>query len=64
MTLKLQKWQQFRTWTQGRFQHVVLALTSRAFVLKYVRASRVEGGSFSNCASRLSAAHTRSKQLQ
>eukprot|EP00959_Pyramimonas_sp_CCMP1952_P282052 5895195-Pyramimonas_sp.AAC.1 len=45
-------------------KNVRLALAPRTLVLKNARASRIEGGSFSKCGSRLGAAHTRLKNLQ
>eukprot|EP00959_Pyramimonas_sp_CCMP1952_P442791 9269650-Pyramimonas_sp.AAC.1 len=58
---ELQKLREFRA---SGFHNVILALTPRAFVLNIGKTSRIEGCSFSNCGSRLSAACTRSKHLQ
>eukprot|EP00959_Pyramimonas_sp_CCMP1952_P203104 4247452-Pyramimonas_sp.AAC.1 len=46
-------------WRASRFQKVVLASALRTIVFQTSRASRIEGGSFSKCGSRLSAAHIR-----
>eukprot|EP00959_Pyramimonas_sp_CCMP1952_P051166 1069444-Pyramimonas_sp.AAC.1 len=39
------------------FQNGSLALALRTVVLKFASASRIQGGSFSKCGSRFSAAH-------
>eukprot|EP00959_Pyramimonas_sp_CCMP1952_P153677 3215363-Pyramimonas_sp.AAC.1 len=57
--MKLQRWQQFHRWKAVGFQNVALALAPSTFALNIGKASRVEGGWFSQCGSRLSAAHIR-----
>eukprot|EP00959_Pyramimonas_sp_CCMP1952_P399115 8363195-Pyramimonas_sp.AAC.1 len=64
MTLNLKYWQQFHSWRAGGLQHVALAIARRTFASKFTRVSRTEGGSFSKCGSRLSAAHSLLNKLQ
>eukprot|EP00959_Pyramimonas_sp_CCMP1952_P264995 5541197-Pyramimonas_sp.AAC.1 len=51
--------QELHGWRAGRLQNVTLALASRTLALKLARDSRMEGGPFSTCGCRLSAARTR-----
>eukprot|EP00959_Pyramimonas_sp_CCMP1952_P375618 7867036-Pyramimonas_sp.AAC.1 len=65
MILKLEHQHRLHRWRAGGFQNVALAAAPLTFVLKHVpRGSRIEGGRFSKCSSRWSAAQFRPNKLQ